>query len=140
MTLSCRRCLLVLKYNICLQTYSGGRFDPITPFLASNYLSADLLPDTDICTSFTSLNCFITLQLDFSIIFLINFIIIGEMRVILLTRFGSLQSSSGFFRLLAGFGSVSPPQDFFVSLPAHQSSQWLPSGSFILDCLVPIFS
>merc|ERR1711893_110247 len=67
------------------------------------------------------------------------------------------QSSTGFFRLLflgsgvsvlhrifpspfSGFGSVSPPQDFSVSLPTHQSSQWLPSGSLILDCLVPIFS
>ena len=27
-----------------------------------------------------------------------------------------------------------------VFLSVHQSSQWLPSGSFNLDCLVPIFS
>merc|ERR1712240_745283 len=33
-----------------------------------------------------------------------------------LAGFGSVSPPQDFFRLLAGFGSVSPPQDFFVSL------------------------
>ena len=57
-----------------------------------------------------------------------------------LAGFGS-QYSTGLLRLtLAGFGSQYSTGLLRLTLAAHQSSQWLPSGSLILDCLVPKFS
>ena len=127
MTLSCRRCLLVLNIISACRPIQAGDFDPIIPFLAFNYLSADLLLVLLLCSWIF-------------LLFYIHSITIGEMLVIFLTGFGSLSTPLDFsvFSFWVRESALHRTSPF--SLSAHQSSRWLPSGSLILDCLVPMFS